>query len=70
MGILYDSVKQVNEVKTKKRNFVLDRLVALGVKESQQGEPIHTLDYEELQYELVLAEFRQIDVETEANRFF
>lgn len=46
-----------------KRNFILDRLKQLNVTHSQDGIPIHELSYEELKYELVLAEFRQMDIE-------
>lgn len=53
-----------------KRQFILDRLKKLGVTHSQDGIPIHDLSYEELKYELVLAEFRQIDIETEAQKWF
>jgi hypothetical protein len=69
VGVLY-SVKQIDVVKNMKKNIVLDRLLELGVQESQQGKPIHTLSYEEMKYELVLAEFRKIDVETDANKWF
>jgi len=47
-----------------KRNFILDRLKQLNVTHSQDGIPIHELSYEELKYELVLAEFRQMDIES------
>ena len=67
MGILYNSVKLQ---KNMKREFVLERLVALGISKSQTGKAIHECDYEELKYELVLASFREIDTESDSNRWY
>jgi hypothetical protein len=53
-----------------KHKFVIQRLMKMGVRESQTGKPIHECDYEECKYELVLASFRQIDAETDAGRWF
>ncbi|MDQ7860588.1 hypothetical protein RCO48_04475 [Peribacillus frigoritolerans] len=53
MGRLYDAVQSQNQMK---RNFVLGRLKELKVTHSQEGQPIELLDYDELKYELVLAE--------------
>ncbi|MDQ0268908.1 hypothetical protein [Cytobacillus purgationiresistens] len=63
----------VNKAKLQQRlkyNFVLEKLEKLGVKESQQGVPLHKLSYEELKYELTLASFREIDVINDENRWF
>jgi hypothetical protein len=67
MGILYNSVKLQ---KNMKHEFVLERLLALGVTKSQSGKSIHDCDYDELKYELVLASFREIDAETDSNRWY
>ncbi|MBT2722286.1 hypothetical protein [Bacillus sp. ISL-46] len=67
MGILYNSVKLQ---KNMKRDFVLERLLALGVIKSQTGKSIHDCDYHELKYELVLASFREIDSENDSNRWY
>ena len=67
MGILYNSVKLQEK---KKQEIVLKRLQELGVRESQQGQSIHDLDYEELKYELVLAEIRAVDVSSSENKWF
>lgn len=53
-----------------KINFVLEELKKLGVTTSQSGTSITDCNYEELKYELVLASFREIDAEVDANRWF
>lgn len=53
-----------------KRQFVLDELHKLNVYEASTGERLESLDYDRLKEELLLAEFRKIDVETESNRWF
>ena len=67
MGALYNAMKLQKQMK---HEFVLERLLELGVTHSQQGQPIQELAYEDLKYELVLASFRQIDVEKESGRWF
>lgn len=52
------------------RNFVIERLLEQGIKTNQNGVSIYELDYETLKYELSLSAFREIDVMTEANRWF
>lgn len=63
----YNSVQPTMEMKKK---FVLERLKAAGVIKSQQGQDIHELDYDELKYELVLQSFREIDVQSDKNKWF
>lgn len=53
-----------------KRQFVLSELNKLGVTHTQDGVSIEKLSYDELKSELVLASFREIDVMTDANRWF
>ncbi|MFD0825827.1 hypothetical protein ACT8ZR_09125 [Neobacillus sp. M.A.Huq-85] len=53
-----------------KHKFVLERLLKMGVRESQTGKLIHDCTYEELKYELVLASFREIDAEHSSNGWF
>lgn len=60
----------LNLQKNLKQKFVLERLLELGVRESQQGKSLYELDYDELKFELVLASFREIDAESEENKFF
>ncbi|MFE8697946.1 hypothetical protein ACFYKT_16515 [Cytobacillus sp. FJAT-53684] len=67
MGILYDSVKMQQELKHK---FVIEKLLEVGITESQEGTSIYELDYEELKYELVMASFRQIDTQNDQNKWF
>lgn len=71
MGILYETVKKVNlKQQERQRQFILEELQKKGITETQEGTPIELLDYDRLKEELVLAEFRRIDVETDANRWF
>lgn len=53
-----------------KRNFVIERLEKLNVRQSQDGKSIYELDYESLKIELVLAEFRKIDMDCDAGKWF
>ncbi|MCM3122757.1 MULTISPECIES: hypothetical protein [unclassified Mesobacillus] len=55
---------------TMKENFVLEKLSELGVTKTQQGVPVHELSYEDMKYELVLASFREIDIQKDENRWF
>lgn len=52
------------------RNFVIERLLEQGITSNQDGVSIYELDYETLKYELALSAFREIDVMTEANKWF
>lgn len=67
MGILYNSVKLQ---KNMKQEFVLEKLLALGITKSQSGKSIYDCDYEELKYEYVLASFREIDPTNDQNGWF
>lgn len=53
-----------------KRKFVIERLLEQGITKSQDGVNIHDLDYDTLKYELVLAAYREIDIQAAANRWF
>lgn len=70
MGILNDSVKKVQALKEKKKQLVIDRLVSLGVLQNQYGEPLGSLDYDELKYLLVLAEMKQVDIHHPEHKWF
>ncbi len=63
----YNSVKLKNKLK---RDFVIEKLLEQGINKSQDGISVHKLSYEELKYELVLSAFREIDVESDENRWF
>ncbi|ATB52709.1 hypothetical protein [Caldibacillus phage CBP1] len=63
MGVLYDAVEY-------KRRFIIEELHKMNVYTSRDGLPLDELSYEELKEEWVLASFRQIDVESEANQWF
>lgn len=67
MGVLYNSVKMQKQMK---RNFILEQLRAKGITHSQTGTRIDDLTYDDLKYELVLASFRDIDVEKQESKWF
>jgi hypothetical protein len=64
MGILFDVVMQ------QKRNFLIERLAEKKITKSQLGKELHDCDYDELKYELVLASFKDVDIENDANKYF
>lgn len=53
-----------------REQFLVDEIHALGVTHTSSGVDIRTLSYERLQEELILAAFRKIDAECDANRWF
>lgn len=67
MGILYTSVQLQKKMQ---RNMILERLQILGIANTQEGISIHDLDYDELKYELIIAEIRQVDIEHPEHRWF
>ncbi|MBS4191776.1 hypothetical protein KHA94_16420 [Bacillus sp. FJAT-49705] len=67
MAVLKKAVVVENKLK---HNFILEQLQNVGITVSQQGIPLDQLNYEDLKYELVLASFRQKDVENENNGWF
>lgn len=52
------------------RKHFIQELLSLGVKENREGKSIYSMDYDELQQELVLACFREIDITKEDNKWF
>ncbi|MFS0820773.1 hypothetical protein [Bacillus sp. 1P02SD] len=67
MGILYNSVKAHQEMKQKN---VIDRLEGLGVRQNRDGVDIYELQYRELVMLLALQEFRDINAESDSNKWF
>lgn len=53
-----------------KRDLVIEELHKLNVFVTKQGQNIEDLNYDDLKYELVLATFRQIDIEKDENRWY
>jgi hypothetical protein len=53
-----------------KRQHIIQELLDKGISKSKTGKSIYDMDYEELKYELVLAAFRDIDSEKDANKWF
>lgn len=70
MGILYNSVKKAKLHQEKMHKYYIDRLIELGVIESQLGHSVHDLDYDEAKYEYTLAEIRAIDIRSDSNKWF
>lgn len=60
MGTLFDSVI------AQKRKYIIEELHKLNITRTGTGESLESLDYDRLKEELVLASFRQIDVEKDA----
>jgi hypothetical protein len=58
-----------SQMQNMKRDMVLERLKELGIFESQLGQSIYDLDYDTLLYELVLAELKNVDVESRKQWF-
>jgi hypothetical protein len=59
-----------NVVIQQKMNFLIERLTEKKITKSQSGKDIHDCDYEELKYELVLASFREVDIESDSYKYF
>lgn len=53
-----------------KRKIVLERLLEIGVHTTKDGSSVYDLSYDDLKYELVLAEFRYIDLNNSNNGWF
>jgi hypothetical protein len=53
-----------------KRQHIIKELLNKGFTENKEGKSIYDMDYAELKYELVLAAFRDIDAEEDANKWF
>lgn len=53
-----------------KRQFLIETLTDRNVFKTQTGNSIYEANYEELKYELVLQTFRDIDVESDSNKWF
>jgi hypothetical protein len=69
MSVKYSNFKGILH-QEKMHKYFIDSLLELGIKESQLGHPVETLDYDEAKYEYTLAAFRKIDSEIDSNRWF
>jgi hypothetical protein len=67
MGILYDKVMVTKEAK---RQIFISRLLEKGITTTKDGTSIYDLDYYSLRHELVMADFRDKDIESPENRWF
>jgi len=64
MGVLYDKVME------QKRQFLIQELHKMNVTKSSEGKDLNDLSYVDLKQELVLASFRQIDIDHPDHKFF
>jgi hypothetical protein len=69
MSVKYSNVKGILHQERMHKIFI-DRLIELGVTRSQLGTSIRDLDYDEAKYEYTMAAFREIDAETDSNRWY
>jgi hypothetical protein len=53
-----------------KRNHIIERLLAKGIKETKDGTSIHDLSYRELKLQLSIARCLEIEVENGDNKWF
>jgi len=75
MGILHKSTQLKPRVRRSspaeiKRQIIIEDLRQLNVNVSREGVPIEDLSYDRLKEEMVLATFRQIDIESDDNEWF
>lgn len=64
MGLLYDTVIQA------KRKYLIEELAKMNVTTSKDGKNLSELSYDDLKQELVLACFRQIDIQNDQGKWF
>lgn len=67
MGILFDKVQLSREIQMQD---MVQQLQNRGITEDKNGTSIHQLDYYQLQSELNRANFREINAECDANKYF
>jgi hypothetical protein len=63
LGILYSSVVKQKLHQDKMHKYFIDRLIEMGVTQSQLGHKVTDLDFDEAKYEYTLASIRQADIE-------
>ena len=64
MGFLYDSVME------QKRKYLIQELQRMNVTQSSEGKDLNDLSYDDLKYEVVIASFRQIEIDNPEHKFF
>jgi hypothetical protein len=52
------------------KQIFIQELLDKGITETKDGTRIESLDYYSLRHELVIAKFREIDVESQSNKYF
>ncbi|ALC92082.1 hypothetical protein AM500_21520 [Bacillus sp. FJAT-18017] len=77
MGVLLESVVLQKEARGAKglelelkKQFILEKLLGMGVSQTDTGKSVFELDYDDLKQQWVLATFRQIDIEADANKWY
>jgi hypothetical protein len=66
VGILH-SIATLPELK---RNHIIERLLAKGIRETKDGTSIYELSYKDLRLQLSIARCLEIEVESSDNRWF
>ncbi|SDM17851.1 hypothetical protein [Bacillus sp. OK048] len=66
MGLLYN----VATIPNLKRNHIIERLLAKGIKETKDGTSIYELSYRELKLQLAIVRCLEIEVESSENGWF
>jgi hypothetical protein len=67
MGILFNTVATLPVLK---RNHIIERLLEKGITKTKDGISIYDLDYRDLKLELSKADFREINAESDSNKWF
>jgi hypothetical protein len=66
VGLLFN----ISTLPELKRNHIIERLLAKGIKETKDGKSIHELSYRELKLQLSIARCLEIEVESSENGWF
>jgi hypothetical protein len=52
------------------RNNLIEKLTSRGVKETKDGTSIYTLSEKALVREIVIAQYKEVDIDSPENKFF
>jgi hypothetical protein len=66
VGLLFN----VSTLPDLKRNHIIERLLAKGIKETKDGTSIYELSYRELKLQLSIANCLEVEVESSDNKWF
>jgi hypothetical protein len=66
VGLLFN----VSTLPNLKRNHIVERLLAKGIKETKDGKSIYELSYRELKLQLSIARCLEVEMESSENKWF